>query len=253
MLRNERFMLKFNQVADGTESAGAGAPAQKDSQGRSWEDNTQAGQGAQAAQAPESQKQEESPKGSDKVDLSELPESVQEYIKDLRSENAERRTKARTIEDRMTQLEKGLKSALGIEDENEMSLEDQVNVLSHQSDNLAFQNAVLMVAVENGLNKDQAEYLQFLIGQQGESLGENEEISDELFDELLGKAKLVGGNTAMATSSVDGDRKDPEQTAGVTVEQFANMNLVQKTKLRQDSPDLYNKLFAEAAKKRMLK
>lgn len=227
---------------------------QKDNKGRDWSDNVGKKSDDDGSKGKTDDK---GGKDDGKVDLSTLPEGVQKYIKDLRKENANYRTQSRNNEDKLDKITNGLKSIFGEDDGDQVSPEEQVQILSSHNGSLEFRNSVLTIAVENGLNTDQAEYLEFLIAKEAESLKDNEELSEDVYEELLGKVKGLGGASggSKTDTSADGDGTPPAGEGGkgeTTVEDFARMSLVQKTKLKNENPNLYNKLFADARKKRML-
>lgn len=194
-------------------------------------------------------------------DVASLPDFAQKMIKDLRAENANSRTKAKSSEERLTRMEDGFKTALGLGDDDQVSPEDQISQLTAQSEQFAVRNAILEVAIEEGLSKEQSDYFGYLLNKEGESLEEGAEVTEERYDELVNLAKGTGSQAGSANSSVDGDN-GTDQGAGqggtggdagtVTAEQFGAMGYGEKVQLRAKNEALYNKLFSEASKKGLI-
>ena len=96
---------------------------------------------------------------------------------------------------------------------------------------------------------------QFLIQDATESLGEGEELSDERLAQIVVECKKGGAGTNGANSTVKKFDKDgkqiadpsPGDTGGMTLEKFCSMGIVEKSKLYNASPDVYN-TFMKAAK-----
>jgi len=182
---------------------------------------------------------------------------AQKMIKDLRAENAKSRTKNKGIEERFGKLEKGLKSALGLGEDDQVSPEEQVASLTGQNDGLASQNAILEVAIENGLNKEQASYFTFLLQQEAQSMEDGDEMTEERYDEIIGQSKGHGvAAKKKADTDADGDGGNPNPNKGngdtVTVEQFSKMSYTEKSQLRAKNVPLYDKLFSGARAKRLI-
>ena len=188
-------------------------------------------------------------------DVSKLPEFAQKMIKTLRGEAAANRTKNKSSEDRLTKLENGLKSALGLGDDDQATPEQQIQDLTAQSQDFAARNAVLEVAIEEGLSRDQSDYFGYLLQKEGDSLEDGQELTEERYAELIKLAKGTGASGESANSSVDDDgTPDNSGNAGtITPEQFGLMSYGEKVALRQKDEALYNKLFNEARSKKLIK
>mgnify|MGYP000156202652 CR=1 FL=1 len=203
-------------------------------------------------------KNKDKDKDDDQVDLDNLDPKVQKMIKDLRKENAKHRTKAKENGDKLETFMSGMKKALGMEEDDQVSPEEQVQNLSASNAGLEMQNAVLGLALENGLNKDQAEYLQFLIQKEAQSAEEDEEISDEVIESLVAKVKTVGGangGQGSGSSTPDDDGKKPSDEGSksdVTPEAFAKMGYSEKVGLMRTNKALYDKLMTEARNKGLI-
>lgn len=194
-------------------------------------------------------------------DFDSLPEFAKKMIKDLRSESAASRTKNKTLEERFGKMEAGMKSALGLDDDDQESPEERVQTLTQQSESLAIRNAILEVAIENGLNKDQSDYFGYLLQKEGESLEDDQEISEERYQELVNSSKALGAQgSGTADTDVEGDAGAGKGNGGdgqgtgseMTAEQFSKLGYGEKVSLRQENSALYDKLFQEARKLRLL-
>lgn len=193
----------------------------------------------------------------DQNKVEDLPEFAQKMIKDLRAESANNRTKNKGLEEKFNKMQDGFKSALGLSDDDQVSPEDQVKNLTSSNDSLSMRNAVLEVAIENGLNKEQSEYFEFLLGKEADSLEENGEISEERYDELVTKSKAMGGASGRpADTSADGDGDTPpvggSEGDAISLEAFTKMGYADKVSLRKKDSNLYNKLFSEAMSKGLI-
>lgn len=190
--------------------------------------------------------------GSPGGKVEDLPEWAQKQIKDLRSENAKTRTKAKTLEDRVGKIEKGFKSMFGNEEgDDDLPPEEKLAKVQAQSEASAARAEMLEFCMENGITEKRTQrYLSVLIDEASEELEDGEELSDERLEELIQEAKSVGGRKK-ASSSVDGKGSgkkppNPEGDSGVSLEQFNNMGALDRNKLYRENPDLYNRLSAEA-------
>lgn len=193
-------------------------------------------------------------KGTGDFDLSKQPKEVQDLVKGLRSENAKFRTGNKSLSDRLGKMESGLKSIFGGDEEDDEAPEEKVKQLSSHAQSLEIKNAMLELAVDNGIGKDQREYFEFLMGKALDSLEEDEELSEEAFEEILSKSRPQGSK-GTANSSVDdkgAGKKDPNGQTGIKLEEFLGMSITQKSKLYSDKPDVYNALMGEARNKKLI-
>lgn len=181
-------------------------------------------------------------------------EKQKAYIKSLRDESAKHRKKAKDLEssvkttnDRLSKFEEGLKKLVGGEEDN-LTPEEKMEKLQAQNDAHVLKGAIRDAAWEHGITKDQYDYFDFLVTKELEGLGENEELSDEKLEAIAKKAKAQGGGKP-GNSSVDGkggnDKPDPGNPDGLTLAKFKLMGIVEKSRLYQTNPDLYNQLLAE--------
>lgn len=198
-------------------------------------------------------------KDSGEVDLSKLDPKVQKIIKDLRTENAGTRSKKKELETKYGGLKKALVDAGIIEDDSEAP-EDKIKTLSATASALELNNAILSAAVEHGIAKDDLEFFQFLVTKKMNDLQEDEELTEEGLAEIAAKARKQGGSGAKSTSvggSADegkgGAAPAPGGTSDVTLDQFVRMSIVEKSTLYTKQPDVYNRLFADAKQKGLLK
>jgi len=204
-------------------------------------------------QADDNQGNEEN-NDSGSQDFNSLPDWAQKQIKDLRSESAKHRTANRGLEDRFSQLETGMKSALGLGEDDKLSPEEQVNGLKGENEDLAVQNAILGLALENGISGDGLEYFSFLMEKQLGTLEDGQELSEEDFASIVGKSKGSKGQSNDSSVNEQGNRnKDPNAGTGVTLESFVNMGMMEKSKLYAEKPEVYKALFAQAKEKNLIK
>lgn len=194
--------------------------------------------------------------GGGELDISELPEDLQKYIKSLRKESAKYRTKATNLETSYAQLSSRVKGLAGGEEgEDDLTPEQHAERLEVTSHTLAFDNAILTAAVSHGINRDGLKYFRFLVAERTEELGEGEELSEEDVEEIAQEVAAKTGKKTVRTS-VTGDEggkgsKAPGTKKGVTLEHFVKMGVLEKTNLRKRDPELYTALHKEAVEKRM--
>jgi hypothetical protein len=201
----------------------------------------------------EKDKEEDKDLDGDKVDVSKLDPKVQKMIKDLRTENAKHRTDGKKVSDRLTSLESILKKVAGGDTEEETP-EEKLAHLSGRAESAEVRSTMLEIALENGISKDNFEYFEFLMGKQLNSLEEGAELSEEDLEEVLKKVK-VGAKKGPAQTSPDDDKekeKNPGKDDEMTVEQFAKLGMMAKSKLFNEKPDTYNSLLKQAKEKRLL-
>lgn len=202
-------------------------------------------------------------KDSEEVDLSALPQETQDYIKKLRRESAKYRTKANNLETSQQALVTKIKSLTKAggegDDEEELSPEQQVEQLDAVSQNLSFDNAILSIAIEHGVDKASIRYFRFLVSEKMQELGEGEELSDEDLADLAEEASKTSGRKSAKTSVTGSDDgkgsgksgKAPGNSKTIDIAQFMKMTVSQKTELRNTNEDLYVALMTEAKEKRL--
>jgi hypothetical protein len=187
-------------------------------------------------------------------------------IQSLRKENAKYRTSAKERDDRLSALEemqakrdKALKAALGMEDEDDdVPVEQRLEAATQVQNQLAFQNEVLQLALENGITGDQNEYFQFLVSKAVSELGDDGEFTDEDLAEIVAKVKGVSGSAGSGSTSVgtsgEGQTPPPASSGSdtITAEDFAKMSFSEKGQLFGKNEALYKKLNAEATAKNLI-
>lgn len=189
------------------------------------------------------------------------PAKVKDYVKQLRKENKGHRQKAKGLEDRLNTLESGLKKAFGVEDDENIPPEKRIEDLTAQNEAKELRLAILESAIEHGISgKEGIDYFEFLVSKKLQTLGENEELSDEDISEISQKVSAIhgtgsGGATSGKTSFPDKDNSEPKPGPGgeVTLEQFNEMDIMQKSELFRTNKPLYDKLMAEAKAKKMFR
>lgn len=189
------------------------------------------------------------------------------YVKGLRKEAADYRTKAKDLESkhsalegRFSKLEGGLKKLFGDED-SDLTPEQKLEQAQAQNESLAFQSAITEAALENGVMKQDYEYFSFLVSKAAEKLGDNEELTADDIAKLALQAKGRGapGNDGNSSTSVGGKKEGdgsqsqdpPNPSTGdgeVTLEQFCGMSIGEKSALYQKNQDLYKSLHDQARK-----
>jgi len=179
-----------------------------------------------------------------KLDLDSLPKSAQKLIKNLRSENAKHRTKNNNLMTKQEKLDKVLKTLSGEEGDDE-DPETKLEALQQNYSSVATKNAILELALENGVNgAENYEYFEFLMSKKINSLEEGEEMTEEDVEEIVTKCSKGAGNKANTSTKTGEQGKKPDEKADeVTQEEFNKMGMVQKSRLYQSNPELYNKLM----------
>jgi len=170
------------------------------------------------------------------------------YIESLRKENAKYRTKSKeletqynTVNERFSKMETGLKSMFG-EGEEEVPPEQQLEYMQAQNETLIINNALTEAALEYGIGKDDYPYFKFLVQERLGSLEEGEELTEEDLDGIALNARR--GKTASSTS-VDGGGPAPETAGGVTLEQFSEMGINERSRLFTTNEALYKQLVTQ--------
>lgn len=212
-----------------------------------------------AEQADDDEKDDPTPgekddvEDDDSLDESKLDEKTKAHFTKLRKENGKRRTEAKTLKDELNKLKKGLKSALGGEDDDSESPEQKAKNLKGQNEALGFKTAVLEAAIEHGVSKESRKYFEFLVAEELASLGEGEELSDEKLAELAKAAKKqTAGSGGTRTSVNDDNAPNPKGGSVITLDQFVRMTVTEKSALFTKNRAKYDELFALAKEKRRL-
>lgn len=240
---------------------GAGDGKQGQAGGTSTDPN--AGKGAQTPGGSAASGSQEGAAGSS-PDESKWDESTRNYIKQLRAESANHRTKSKSLETQLSKLTgdvdtlKGsLRKALGQEDGDDSgSPEEQITQLKTGNEQMAFRLAVMESAFEHGFtSKDQVEYYEFLIQKKASELKDDEEVSDEAMAEIVTKVKgFSKPGSGTSTTSVNGQKPPPSDssTQAVSVEAFAKMSIMEKSTLYAKDPTQYERLMAAAQDKKLI-
>lgn len=235
---------------------GAQNPGSKESTGHDdgtkdeKESNGDGGEGAGKQNPPDE-------KGSQdgKPDESTWDEATTKYIKDLRKEAAKNRTKASSLEERLSRIESGLKKVVGGEDDDDLSPEDRAEALEAYAGQQEFETEILKLAINHNIGKDGLDYFKFLVAQAVSGLDEDEELGEDDIAELVKKAKVAGGgsaSTSVKQSDEGSGTPPPDKTAAVTLDQFCSMSMIQKSKLFDSNRALYDQLMQEARKAKRL-
>lgn len=182
-------------------------------------------------------------------------EEAQKVIKDLRAEAAKYRTEKNNLSTRLEKLEKGIKAFAGGDEDDQEDTETKFGKLQGEFEALSVRNAMYELAFEHGIAKDDFEYFEFLMSKKLNSLEEGAEMTEEDLGEILGGLKTKSGGKAPANTSTggSGNKPNPEQKGGeVTLEQFVKMGMMEKSKLFQTKPELYNSLLMQAKGKNLI-
>lgn len=170
------------------------------------------------------------------------------YIESLRKENAKYRTKSKELEtqyqsvnERFSKMEKGLKGLFG-EGEEEVPPEVALQQMQAQNQSLIINNALTEAALEYGIGKEDYDYFRFLVSNKLESLEEGEELTEEDLDAIANQSRR--GKTASSTS-VEGGSPAPESTGGITLDQFREMGINERSLLFSKNEALYKQLVSQ--------
>jgi hypothetical protein len=183
--------------------------------------------------------------GSGSNDQSALPEWAQKELKELRGEAAKYRTQNKTLAERLEKLEKGLKGVFG-EEEDDTDPGEKVKVLSQVTQTLEVKNAMLQLALENGIGSDDYEFFEFKMGKALESLEEGQEMTEDELAEIISGIKSKSGKGVANSTTKDGVKPPAAKDGEVTQEEFNRMSITAKSKLYQTNPALYDKLMKNA-------
>ena len=173
---------------------------------------------AQAAMEPQGQEPKDGAgtnqelEGQEPEDLDWNPKQ-RAYLEDLRKENAKHRTKAKDLESKLdataqqlSKIETGFKNVFG-DNEDTLTPEEQLEQVKARNEALELNQAISETADEYGVTGEDKDYFRYLLTQELQGLGEDEEISEEQLETIAKKAKA---RSASSTTSVD----DPEPTPG---------------------------------------
>jgi len=179
-------------------------------------------------------------------------------IKTLRKENGDRRTKNKGLSDRLDKFEKGLKSAFGVEEQEEVDFEKQVSSLSENLASTQFENAVISMAYENEIPKDKIGFFKYRLNEALQNLGEEDDLPEEVLAKLVQEVKGVGkgkgetGGEEHGTPPNDGNN-GKGKFGKLTAEQYVKMTDSQANELFKNDRATYDRLHAEARQKRLFR
>ena len=207
--------------------------------------------------------------------LKELPESAQNEIKKLREENKERRLKSKELEeklksqdDRFATLEGGLKTALGIK-EDDAKPEDKIKELQLAAAQAQERAMMLEICNDYGvLGAEAQNFFNYLIDKTEFPEGDSAEAKssrDNILKDLAKQANAVGGNTKTHRTSTGGTKQpasedDPNDKGGgggthktYTLEEFKAMGPHGQSELFNKDRKQYDKLFDQVEAERLAK
>lgn len=191
-------------------------------------------------QPKDDSKDDQSPGGKD---VGALPEWAQKELKDLRGESAKYRTQNKTLAERLEKLEKGLKGVFGEDEQDDSDPTEKVKTLSQVNSSLEVKNAMLQLALENGIGVDEYEFFEFKMGKALESLEEGQEMTEDELTQIISGVKAKSGKGPANSSPKDTVKPPPASGGEVTQEEFNKMTITQKSKLYQTNAALYEKLM----------
>jgi hypothetical protein len=194
-------------------------------------------------------KAKEKSEPDDEFDEEKADAKTKAYIKKLRDEAAAGRVKNKELNSKFKTSEeqkKAILKAAGIDPDDDVKPEDKIKNLQTETQNLAFKQAVLELAVEHGIAKKDLKYFTFLINEAASELGDGEELSEEKTKEIVAEIKTkASGN---GNTSVNGKGKKPIENdpSEITLNKFCKMGMVEKSELYTKNKDLYMQLAEEA-------
>jgi hypothetical protein len=185
-------------------------------------------------------------------------DDTKKYVKSLRDEAAKNRTDKKQFRKELDDLKAGLSKALGID--NGVPPEKQIENLKAQTEAQKFRTAILEVALDNDIRKDQVDYFSYLVEKETSKLEEGDELAEEQIQEIVAKVKKAGTTSANGNggnTSVDDKNKRPNPDGGkgydgMTVEQFARLSITEKSLMYEKNPDKYSAFWKEAQEKRLI-
>lgn len=222
------------------------------------------GAAAEADKKPPSQADGAEGNAGDPGDDLKFTAEQRAYIEKLRKENGNWRTKFKEQDSQVSELktkfskmETTFKKALGLADDKKLSPEEAESELEgaqSRIQNLEMERDLAVIALEQGIGKEDFKYFSFLIQQAGEDLAEGEELDDEAFKQIVGEVKARGGKRAANTTvEGSGDKTPPPAGKGeTTLDQFMKMGIQEKSLLYQKNEALYKSLFQQAREKKLL-
>lgn len=191
------------------------------------------------------------------LDVSKLDPKAQKLIKNLRTENADRRKQLKTANEGHGKLKKALIEA-GLIENDEEAPEEKLKSVTAKNEMAVFNNAILEAAVEHGVRKENLKYFRFLVQERVAELEEGEELDPKELVTLAGQAKKVMGGAKKSTSVEGNDDDESTETpppggeGATTLDQFLRMNMSEKSALFVKNRKLYDQFMSEAKQKKLL-
>ena len=240
---------------DGSEGGGGSADdktKKKDPPGEGDDDDTDAELDSKAAKKSKQTDDD----GESASDPGGWTAEQKAYVESLRKESGKYRTKAKelsskvaTNENRLSKLEKGLKSLFGEEDDGK-DPDEKIQNLSSALQAKELENSITELAYEHSVPREDKEYFEYLMHKRLSTLGEDEELGEDDIAEIAkqAKAKRAGSSSSVGT----GAKPDAEGKGSGTVDlkAFQKMNITEKSALYGKNPKLYDQLLQEAKSSR---
>lgn len=210
----------------------------------------------------------DNPDGQDaEKDNPKWDDETKKYIQNLRKENAKYRNNAKTGNDDAATLRKelgniksNLAKALGLDDDSKMTPEEQIGSLKDAVAQRDFALAVRELALDNGIsNREAVEFLEYRIKKKTESIGDEDEISEEDMAEIIdGVKKTFSSNDKSDTNSSTSVNSKTNSTPSSgdgnapTLDEFVKMTVTEKGILYGKNPTVYTRLMSEARDKKRI-
>lgn len=178
------------------------------------------------------------------------PEDMKKVIKDLRKENAASRTKSKSQEDSFKTLSEqlsGIKKHLGIKDDVDPA--EQIKGLTAKTEDLELELSLQQLARAHNIPVEHDEYFRFMIGKKTSALKDDEELGEDAIKEVVEEVQKYSGfksakpnKNGTGVDENGGGKKDPASGGGggMTPEQFAKLNINEKSKLYVDNKPEYD-------------
>lgn len=195
------------------------------------------------------------------------PEKVKGYVQKLRKENAKARAEKKALKQDLTKtaleldgFKKKVKSVAGDDDGGEGEGDDSTPDTSG-ANYFEWRSQVQELAIEHGIGKESYEYFEHLM--EKKALEQGAALDDDDVVEVVEKVRSVfgqkkGGSTSVGSGGKskggagDGGGNSGADGGDITPEKFSKLSMNDRIALRARNPELYKRVFNEAAAKKLL-
>lgn len=191
------------------------------------------------------------------------PEKVKGYVQKLRKQNAKERTEKKQLKQELGKatlelegFKKKVKSVAGEGDDGDGEGGDPEPDTSG-ANYFEWRSQVQELAIEHGIGKDSYEYFEHLM--EKKALEQGAAFDDDDVTEVVEKVRSVfgqkrGGSTSVGSGGKGkGGQADGGNSGGdITPESFSKLSMNDRIALRARNPELYKRVFNEAAAKKLL-